>query len=64
MTHETGKIYISWTPEKLELLKRRIKAAEADDKEVINVEGYPILVTYGKHLAEYLTTEFAKMATK
>jgi hypothetical protein len=63
MTHETGKILISWTPEKLTLLKRRLKAAEADGKEVINVEGYPILVTYGKYLAEYLTTEFAKMAT-
>jgi hypothetical protein len=64
MTHETGEIFISWTQERLTQLKLRIAAAEAENKEVINVQGYPVLLTYGKKLAADLTSQFNAMAER
>lgn len=56
MDDDTATTVISWTPEKLELLKRQLK--EADSDGVIQFEGHDIFVPYGNHLVDYLTSRF------
>lgn len=57
MDNDTATTVISWTPEKLELLKQQLK--EADDPDgVIQFEGHDIFVPYGNYLVDYLTSRF------
>lgn len=61
MDNDTApKTVISWTQEKLALLKKRLKEAEQDKVDTVTIDGHLIFVPYGKYLADYLDGQFSQ----
>lgn len=61
MDNDTApKTVISWTREKLALLKKRLKEAEQQGLDMCSIDGHTIYVPYGNYLADYLDSQFSQ----
>jgi len=61
MDNDTApKTVISWTKEKLALLKQRLKEAEQSGTDTCSIDGHTVYVPYGKYLADYLDGQFSQ----